>query len=462
MTGMAAKLKKAPVPYATHYVGKWDAGMATPFHTPEGRGYDTTLNYFNHKNDFWTQVDDQSKCGGKVYDLWTANKTGSGKSSGAPAKHLQGTLYEEFLFEEQMLKVIANHDVQQPLLLFYAAHVGHFPLQVPEADFNAQEMVKGPGDVTSCKKETGAVWPGNNEKYECRRQYNAMVSVLDRVLGNVTAALKAKGMWDNLLMVFTSDNGGQNKWPSAGGNNFPLRGGKYSPWEGGVRVAAFVSGGFLPPAVRGSRHDGIVHGSDWYTTFCKLAGTDATDEWAKVSGLPPVDGLDVWPMISTNGKSPHEDVALPIDANTLILGDWKLLLGKVNLSEYTGPYYPNATSARSGHQVLSSHIADCSHGCLYRVGVSSASAGEDVIEDTEERNDVSKLYPEKVVAMKKALMTARQSFYVNHEKGHNSAACRHLPKNADCGCWMAKNYYGGFYGPFQEIDPPLPEGTVVV
>lgn len=95
MTGMAAKLKSAPVPYATHYVGKWDAGMATPFHTPEGRGYDTTLNYFNHKNDFWTQQDMQSECKAKVYDLWHANKT-TGKSSGTPAKHLQGTMYEEF------------------------------------------------------------------------------------------------------------------------------------------------------------------------------------------------------------------------------------------------------------------------------------------------------------------------------------------------------------------------------
>jgi arylsulfatase A-like enzyme len=36
MTGLAAQLKKAG--YATHMVGKWDAGMATPDHSPEGRG----------------------------------------------------------------------------------------------------------------------------------------------------------------------------------------------------------------------------------------------------------------------------------------------------------------------------------------------------------------------------------------------------------------------------------------
>jgi arylsulfatase I/J len=212
--------------------------MATPFHTPEGRGYDTTLNYFTHKNDFWNMQSDQDACQQPVVDLWQANKSVS--PAGSPAFGLNGTMYEELLFEKRLLRIVTNHDAQKPLFLFYAAHVGHFPLQVPEDYFSAQPMVPGVGDVTSCEKATGAIWPGHTGNYSCRRQYHAMVSVLDRVLGNVTAALKKKGMWENLLMVFCSDNGGQNKMPNAGGNNYPLRGGKYSPWEGGVRVA--VSG----------------------------------------------------------------------------------------------------------------------------------------------------------------------------------------------------------------------------
>jgi hypothetical protein len=47
LTGVAEHMKKAN--YATHYVGKWDVGMASPKHTPKGRGYDTSLNYFEHK-----------------------------------------------------------------------------------------------------------------------------------------------------------------------------------------------------------------------------------------------------------------------------------------------------------------------------------------------------------------------------------------------------------------------------
>ena len=53
MTGIASKLKLAG--YATHHVGKWDAGMATPDHTPTGRGFDTTFGYFHHDNDYYTE-----------------------------------------------------------------------------------------------------------------------------------------------------------------------------------------------------------------------------------------------------------------------------------------------------------------------------------------------------------------------------------------------------------------------
>ena len=42
--------------YYTAMAGKWDAGAATPAHTPHGRGYNQSLNYFSHKNDFWSQV----------------------------------------------------------------------------------------------------------------------------------------------------------------------------------------------------------------------------------------------------------------------------------------------------------------------------------------------------------------------------------------------------------------------
>lgn len=114
---------------------------------------------------------------------------------------------------------------------------------------------------------------GDNAKHS-RQRYHAMVSFLDAAIGNVTDAIKAKkGMWENTVMVLFGDNGG---WMSAngtaGGNNYPLTGGKYNNWEGGIRLNAFLSGGFLPKASRGTQHHGLVAGWDWYATWCALAG----------------------------------------------------------------------------------------------------------------------------------------------------------------------------------------------
>lgn len=61
MTGMAVHMKAAG--WRTAAVGKWDAGMATADHTPLGRGYEQSLIYFHHANDYW-----QYTCGSCTAD----------------------------------------------------------------------------------------------------------------------------------------------------------------------------------------------------------------------------------------------------------------------------------------------------------------------------------------------------------------------------------------------------------
>jgi hypothetical protein len=65
---------------------------------------------------------------------------------------------------------------------------------------------------------------------------------------------------------FLIDNGAPGS-----GSNFPLRGYKLSNFEGGTRVAAIVSGGLLPVAVRGKVADGLAGIYDWSATFFALA-----------------------------------------------------------------------------------------------------------------------------------------------------------------------------------------------
>lgn len=60
-----------------------------------------------------------------------------------------------------------------------------------------------------------------------RCDYGSMLKVVDEGMKNVTAAIRAKGLWENGLMIVSADNGGV-----MAGNNWPWRGEKLTAWEG--------------------------------------------------------------------------------------------------------------------------------------------------------------------------------------------------------------------------------------
>ena len=64
MTGIGSKLKQGG--YATHYVGKWAAGHASPEHTPFGRGFDSFLGYLGAGNSYWSKVEDPLSAGPEI------------------------------------------------------------------------------------------------------------------------------------------------------------------------------------------------------------------------------------------------------------------------------------------------------------------------------------------------------------------------------------------------------------
>lgn len=96
--------------------------------------------------------------------------------------------------------------------------------------------------------------------------------------------------------------------------------------EGGVRSLAFVSGGLLPSDRRGKTTEGFIHIADWYTTFCQLDGVDSDDSGA---GKFPVDGMNVWPILTgENEKTQHEQIwgITLISAATQIMKEHSLLV----------------------------------------------------------------------------------------------------------------------------------------
>ena len=99
-----------------------------------GRGYNTSLHYWEHMNDYWTMRAVQTACFNAT-DLWDTDR---------PAVELRGSGYEELVFEERLLAVVREHDVASPLLLFYAPHVAHMPLEHLDVSHNSQTLRGAP------------------------------------------------------------------------------------------------------------------------------------------------------------------------------------------------------------------------------------------------------------------------------------------------------------------------------
>eukprot|EP00947_MAST-08B_sp_MAST-8B-sp1_P005442 g5442.t1 len=318
MTGLGTVM--AGGGYRTAFVGKWDVGMATAHHTPRARGYERFLGYWHHSNDYWSM--DEGTCGGaKIKDLWRQNATfdapardlvnapACSQDNQTPNNGTERCVFEEDVLLAEVKDIVRSHDIESPgseaapLFLFWSMHLVHMPLQVPQATLDRFASI--------------------DDQY--RRKMHAMTSYLDQSLGQLIAELKAKTyevpatntggataqsssenrtMWDDTLLVFHSDNGGEIAFAGiCGGNNWPLTGGKFSNFEGGIRVNAFVAGGFLPPHRRGQKEDALVTSWDFYASYAALAGVDPTDRRAAAAGLPAHDSIDqgpvLWPQAGT-------------------------------------------------------------------------------------------------------------------------------------------------------------------
>ena len=129
---------------------------------------------------------------------------------------------------------------------------------------------------------------------------DAMVEV-DAITGEIVSLLKEKGVLENTLIVFTSDNGAnEDTWPDSGYH--PWRGGKGTTWEGGVRVPGIVYWkGMIEP---GQINNGLMHLTDLYMTSLRLGGV--------LDKLPDnlyFDGIDQTAfLLSNNGKSRRQVV----------------------------------------------------------------------------------------------------------------------------------------------------------
>jgi arylsulfatase A-like enzyme len=263
---------------------------------------------------------------------------------------------------------------EKPFLLYLAYNAPHYPLQAPE---DAVKKYDGRfdagwdeiGRLRYAKQLATGVIPERWKKsprpdhipafaslspaekqWEADRMevFAAMVDLLDQNIGRLVAALKQKGVWDNTLFLFCSDNGacpfertrGRNlkpwdpnsywtydaSWAYAG--NTPFRLYKQNQHEGGISspmIAHWPAGLKTKP---GSFTDQPGHLIDFMATFIDIAGAEYPRQ-IEDRTIDPLQGRSLLPIFQGGQRAGHETLYFHFGTDrALRQGDWKLVSAK--------------------------------------------------------------------------------------------------------------------------------------
>jgi arylsulfatase A len=370
---LADRLKAAG--YATGLFGKWhlgalDADCGFAYH-PNQRGFDEFCGF---------------RGGWQDYFDWRLDRNGSRFSS-------DGRYLTDVITEEAVGFIERHTSGSSPFFLHVCYNAPHYPLQVPEEDaapFRAQ---------------------GRFTEAVCRLY--GMIARMDAGIGRLLTTLEERGLTENTLFIFTSDNGPQFSNKEFGPDslrrfNGNWNGSKGNFYEGGIRVPALARwpGG----GITGGRPcDELVHFTDWLPTIAEGTGTSVNDE-----GLP-LDGASVLPIL--RGETPTtmparfwqwNRYAPPIAESNAAMRDglWKLVRPSI---EATMRVTPEDLQADEDLKYRPDHVPEISRAPLPPVTLTPETIPAPLLfhlgDDPYEQTDLSQIHPDRVRRMETALYT---------------------------------------------------------
>lgn len=311
------------VGYKTAIVGKWGLGAPLTNSIPTKMGFDFFYGYNcqrqahtfypKHlwKNEEKDWLDNELVVPG--------TKLAEGADPNDPASYSKYRLSEyapELMLEEALGFVRENKE--SPFFLYFASPIPHVPLQAPESWVEYYQEKLGPEDPYLGNK---GYFPNRTP----RATYAAMVSYLDEQVGDIVSELKELGLYDNTLILFSSDNG-----PTYNGGSDSAYFESASPFkseygwakgfstEGGIRVPMIASWEGMIKGGRTSQHVSAFW--DVLPTLCELSGARVPSD---------VDGLSFVPNLLGEPQEPHEFLYWEFPAyegqQAVRMGDWKAL-----------------------------------------------------------------------------------------------------------------------------------------
>lgn len=279
--------------YYTAHIGKWHLGRANGS-APQDQGFDQSL--LMHSG-LYAEEDDPEVVNSQLdYDpidrfLWAGMRYAASYNGGEPFE--PGGYLTDY-YTEEAVKVIDNNQ-HRPFFLYLAHWAPHTPLQATKADYDALAHIE---DHTE-------------------RVYAAMIRGLDRGVGRVLQTLKDRGLEDDTIVIFTSDNGGAG-YIGIDDVNKPFRGWKITNFEGGIHVPYFLKWPARIPA--GGTFAAPVHHFDIYATAAEAAGA-ALGPDHQIDGVSLLD----YTQGATPGQKPHDTLFWRAgDYRTVRHHDWKL------------------------------------------------------------------------------------------------------------------------------------------
>jgi arylsulfatase A-like enzyme len=378
--------------YQSHAVGKWHIGMSKWEQTPTFRGFQSFFGFYLGGQDYFSHIRETA------YDMHFDKQPNCGPGCSQVVDE-RGN-YSTHVFTREAIRVIqdfastpnekANKNAkkvqvqEQPLFLYLAYQAVHDPDQVPE-EYKLPYFTKN--------------WTAQ------RQTYGGMLSAADQGIANVTQALKDNGLWNNTLVVFTTDNGGPSHVCAVqGSSNFPRRGGKCSVWEGGTTGDGFVSG----PAMRHWKKDNhdnhtnmqrskhLFHVVDWLPTLAHLVGVELNKGSNRNSNNKPLDGVNQLDSLQGSPIPARKELFVGYAK----LGDepkwfgpairynhWKLIQGVSG-----GPDEFDLDPVGGGASPEPGGNSSCGNYLLF-----------DLMVDKEELHNIAPMYPRIVEALRKRL-----------------------------------------------------------